>query len=498
MHQTIIFMNIISLVTNIGFIALIMTLIIGFGFKKHKSWVMTFFQNFTGVLFIFSGWVKAVDPLGTAYKMEQYFTEFEKVFTGTWLNFTAPLFPALSKVSIWFSVGMIVFEIVLGIMLLLGMKPKLTAWLFLLLVAFFTVLTGFTFLTGYVPDGVNFFNFGSWGAYKESNMKVTDCGCFGDFIKLKPKVSFFKDIALMVPALYFVFRYRNMHELFTPNIRKWIVGLSLAGLLFYCYNNFALNLPHIDFRPFKIGTDVAKQRKLEDDADAAVRITDWKLKNLKSGEIITISDKEYMGNLAKYNKEEFDVVEQIKTEPSILRSKISDFEIDAFNGEDVTEKYLANPKNHFMIVCYKGKFTTTTTKQMVKDSVINVDTIIVKKDTSYIRKTSLVDVEKTVVDYVWDPHYKAHFEKLKPFITGAQKDGHEVSIVMGGIAADGAADLMKELGLNVEFYTADDILLKTIIRSNPGIVLWKDGKIVHNWHIKKLPAYEKVKSKFGL
>ena len=67
-----------------------------------------------------------------------------------------------------------------------------------LLVAFFTVLTGFTYLTGFVPDGSNFFDFGSWvGVHNENNMKVKDCGCFGDFIKLKPKTSFLKDVFLL-------------------------------------------------------------------------------------------------------------------------------------------------------------------------------------------------------------------------------------------------------------------------------------------------------------
>jgi uncharacterized membrane protein YphA (DoxX/SURF4 family) len=478
---------------NIGIVALIFTFVIGFIFKKHKSWLMTFLQNFTGVLFIFSGWVKAVDPLGTGYKMEQYFGEFEKVFTGTWFNFLSPLFPALSKVSIWFSVAMIVFEIVLGIMLILGVKSKLTSWLFLGLVAFFTVLTGFTYLTGYVPSDVNFFNFGAWSEYKESNMKVTDCGCFGDFIKLKPKISFFKDVFLLIPAIYFVFKHKDMHELFSPKVRNWIIGLSTLALLVYCYHNSFMNEPPIDFRPFKIGTDVAAQRKLEEEAAAKVQITHWILKHLKSGEKLTLETKEYMANLSKYNADEYKVVDQIKTLPTIERSKISEFEVTAFDGNDMTEKYLANPKNHFMIVCYKGKYTTTSSTKLVQDSIITIDTIVTKKDTNFIKKASIVQSEKTATDYIWNDEYKADLLALKPFLEKAMKDGHEVSIVMGGINADAANDLKAELDLNAEFYTADDILLKTIIRSNPGIVLWKDGKILDHWHKSKLPAYEVVK-----
>ncbi|HMS68060.1 MAG TPA: hypothetical protein PKD18_07970, partial [Saprospiraceae bacterium] len=100
----------------------------------------------------------AIDPLGTAYKMEQYFAEFETTFQATSASFLAPLFPWLSEYSIGFSVFMIVLEIILGIMLVVGSRPKLTAWLFLLMILFFAFLTGFTYLTAYVPSGVNFFD----------------------------------------------------------------------------------------------------------------------------------------------------------------------------------------------------------------------------------------------------------------------------------------------------------------------------------------------------
>ena len=187
-------MTLSTLLTNIGIVAIILTALVEWLFKARKDWITSLLQNFTGALFVFSGWVKAIDPLGTAYKMEQYFAEFEYTFQETWMSFIAPLFPWLSEFSVGFSVFMIVFEIVLGLMLLLGARPKLASWAFLLLVLFFTFLTGFTYLTGYVPQGVNFFEFGKWDAWVETNMKVTDCGCFGDFIKLKPKTSFLKDV----------------------------------------------------------------------------------------------------------------------------------------------------------------------------------------------------------------------------------------------------------------------------------------------------------------
>ena len=206
--------------------------------KLIKNFLLSFLQNFTGGLFIFSGVVKAVDPLGTAYKMEQYFAEFETTFAGTKAAFLAPTFPALAEYAIAFSVFMIVFEIVLGIALLNGAMKKFASWAFFLMVLFFTFLTGFTYLTGYVPEGVNFFQFGQWGDYESTSMKVTDCGCFGDFLKLKPKTSFFKDLFLLIPAILFLFHYKEMHQLFKSSTRTMILGGVGVALLIYCLSNY--------------------------------------------------------------------------------------------------------------------------------------------------------------------------------------------------------------------------------------------------------------------
>ncbi len=455
-------MTIYTLVLYIGIAAIVSTLLIGFVLKKEKSWVMTFLQSFTGLLFIFSGWVKAIDPLGTAYKMEQYFTEFESTFADTWMSFLAPIFPFFSHYSIWFSVAMIVFEIVLGVMLLIGYKPKLSAWLFLGLVVFFTVLTGFTYLTGYVPEGVNFFDFGQWGPYKATNMKVTDCGCFGDFIKLEPRTSFFKDLFLLLPAIYFVFKHSDMHQLFSGRVRFVITSLATIGLLLYCFSNFVWDLPSTDFRPFKVGADVAAIKEAEEEAEANVRILTWIIKNEKTGEVKELPDAEYMKSLNTYNsKNGWKVIDQTKSEPAVKHTKISEFEITDFEGNDVTYEYLDDEGYHFMVVCYKA----------------------------YGHKNP-------DGSYQWDKDWIGDLvSKIKPLAEKAKKDGHMVSIVLGGLDGDGAKNLAQTTGIDAHFYSADDILLKTIIRSNPGPVLWHDGKIVGKWHIKKLPTYEEIMGK---
>lgn len=492
-------MTILTLSLYIGIAALIFTLFVVFYLKREKSLFTSFLQSFTGFLFIFSGWVKVIDSMGTAFKMEQYFAEFESVFTGTWFSFIAPLFPFLSGFSVSFAVLMIIFEIVLGLMLVLGIKPKFTAWAFLLLVAFFTVLTGFTYLTGYVPAGVNFFNFGGWEAYKASNMKVTDCGCFGDFIKLEPKVSFYKDVILLIPAIWFILRYKEMHTLVSAKVAKWTPPVATLLLLGYALYNFVIDEPHIDFRPFRIGTNVAAVKQAEDDAASAVQITHFLMKEIATGNLVEVPYADYMKEYATtYSKDKFEVVEQIKTEPAIPRTKVSEFEIKSFDGDDVSYYYLDNEKFHFMIMSPKASYKTMNMDVTVKDTIFNIDTVWVEgqEDPSILKSVSeIVDKNVTKTDYLWENAYLSDFtDRLKPFMEAALNDGHEVSIVIGGLAADAAADFKSKLGMEVEVYTADDILLKTIMRSNPGVVLWKSGVLVNKWHKRQLPAFEKVKA----
>ena len=494
-------MTIFTLSLYIGIVALAFTLFVVYYLKKEKSLVTSFLQSFTGFLFIFSGWVKVIDSMGTAFKMEQYFAEFESVFSGTWFSFIAPLFPFLSGFSVTFAVVMIIFEIVLGIMLVLGIKPKFTAWAFLLLVAFFTVLTGFTYLTGYVPAGVNFFNFGAWEAYKATNMKVTDCGCFGDFIKLEPKISFFKDVILLIPAIWFILRYKEMHNLVSEKLSRWIPAISTLILLGYALYNFIIDEPHIDFRPFKIGTDVATVKQAEDDAAAAVQITHFLMKDLATGSIVEVPYADYMKEYATtYSKDKFEVIDQIKTEPTIPRTKVSEFEIKSFDGDDVSYYYLDNENYHFMVMSPKAYYKTMSTEMIVKDTSYLVDTVFVEgqEEPSIVKSIGEIkDKTITKTDYIWDDAYLADFtERLRPFIEAAIADGSEVSLVIGGLTAEAANDFKSRIGMDVEIYTADDILLKTIMRSNPGIVLWKSGVLVNKWHKRQLPSYSKIKSTY--
>lgn len=486
----------------IGIAALILTLLVKFVFKADKNILMSFVQNYCGALFIFSGLVKAVDPLGTAYKMEDYFNEFYYTLEPTWLSFLNPLITTMHDYSIYFSVFMIVFEIVLGIMLILGVKPKLTAWLFFLLILFFLVLTGFTYLTGYVPGEVNFFSFSEWGPYVKSNMKVTDCGCFGDFIKLEPYTSFLKDVALLVPAIYFIWRNKDMHQLWSSSLRGLSVVVSSVGLLIYCLSNFSWDLPHLDFRPFKNGADIAQIREAETESASNVQILAYRLKNAKSGKVEEIPSAQYLSMLSEgqYKKEDgWEVIEQVLSEPAIPETKISEFFIEDFEGNDLNDTYLANPEYKLQVISHKMYADDQVTRVEVKrDTILKIDTIINKLDTSFVESIKdIVERKEENVDYIWDKSYMDDFREIvAPLAVAAKKDGLDMAITLGGATVPMAVDFATELAIPVNYESADNILLKTIVRSNPGFVLWKDGKIVHKWHKANMPTYDELKSKY--
>jgi len=458
-------MTLTTLLIRIFIAALVLTGISVAVFNQKKNILVSFLQNYCGALFVFSGWVKAIDPLGTAYKMEQYFAEFESTFQETWMSFLAPIFPWLSNLSVSFSVVMIIFEIVLGGMLIMGAKNKFTSWAFLLLVGFFTFLTGFTYLTGYVPEGVNFFSFGGWGDYQESNMKVTDCGCFGDFIKLKPYTSFLKDVALLVPAFIFLFKSKDMHSWFTPKTRTATIVGSTALLALYCFSNYVWDLPHADFRPFKEGVNVRAQKAAEEDAITNAPLT-YFLTNKSTKEVTELPYDDFMKRYKEFPKTEFDY-ETKAGEPAIPHTKISEFMVEDINGYEKHEEILNEPGYSLMYVCNKLKFTTGDKMIIVNDTTGWItDTIHIQgsDEIQYVRKPDrIVQKEVKVKDYMFDDSYINRFKEVaNPFAAAAKKSGVKVFGVAGGVGKEGINAFQQKAGIQYPFYTADDILLSPL------------------------------------
>src|SRR5882724_9007938 len=195
-----------------------------------QKFIDQFSRFFVGGLFIFSGLIKLNDPIGTQIKMEEYFEVFADDF-GSFFHHFIPW-------SLEIGMVMIVLELALGVAILVFWRMKLTGWTLLLLMLFFTFLT---FYSAY-------FN------------KVTDCGCFGDAIKLTPWESFTKDVVLMA----FVFHLFWYKRTYVPTLRTregdgLIIGVVAVTTFLGIY---AINhLPFIDFRAYKVGNIIPDQMK---------------------------------------------------------------------------------------------------------------------------------------------------------------------------------------------------------------------------------------------
>ena len=185
---------------------------------------------FVGAMFIFSGFVKLVDPIGSQYKFEEYFGE--SVLN---LEFLIPY-------ALPFSIVLIIVEIMLGVSLLLGFKPKRTIWSLL------GITTLFLFLTWY-------------SAYYN---KVTDCGCFGDAIKLTPWETFWKNVVLIGLILLLLFRVQNVREIFPKKLNAFLILVALVSFSYTTYH--VLNhLPIIDFRAYAVGKNIKEGMKYPED-----------------------------------------------------------------------------------------------------------------------------------------------------------------------------------------------------------------------------------------
>lgn len=191
-------------------------------------------------VFIFSGFVKLVDPLGSAYKFEEYFAP-----DVLGLEFLVPF-------AVPFSILLILAELLLGVFLLIGFKPKFTV------VSLFVLTLVFLFLTWY-------------SAYYN---KVTDCGCFGDAITLTPWETFYKNVVFIVLIAVLWIGREHIKPLFRPMVLKWVSFATFLLALFITYYVLQ-HLPIIDFRPYAVGKNIPEGMKIPENAKQAVYDVTW-------------------------------------------------------------------------------------------------------------------------------------------------------------------------------------------------------------------------------
>lgn len=350
-----------------------------------------FCRFFVGILFIFSGLIKLNDPVGFSFKLDEYFSE--AVFNLTFLQ----------EFSLALAVILVIVEVLLGVMLLLGYFKKLTLWLLLLMIVFFTFLT---FYSAY-------FN------------KVTDCGCFGDAIKLTPWESFSKDVILLVLILILFAGQKYIKPLFNKVGNTAITLIALAACSFMAY--YVLNhLPIVDFRAYKVGTNIKKAMEIPEDAPKSIYdiVFTYKVdgveKQFKMEELTNLP-----ANAEFVSREEHLI--QKGYEPPI-----HDLTME-LEGQDYTPEVLAAPKA-LLIVAY---------------------------DLNKASQQGLQTINETVKK--------------------AQLAGYEV---IGLTASDRSIvdHIKSKYNLDLDFYFCDGTTLKTIERANPSYVILENGVIKDKKH----------------
>lgn len=354
------------------------------------KYVVSLSRIIVGALFIISGFIKLNDPVGFSFKLEEYFSP--GVLD---LPFFVPYALAIS-------IFVVILEVVLGVLLLLGFKKKFTLWSLLLMIVFFTFLT---FYSAY-------FN------------KVTDCGCFGDAIKLTPWESFTKDIILLGLIIILFLGQNFIKPVFNHRIRKVSVLLSVLLCIFYAY--YVLNhLPQLDFRPYKIGANIEEGMTVPDDAPKAIFEYAWEF-NVDGEQKVIVTNGDY-----PTVDGEFIGVETTEIQKG-YEAPIHDFTIEQ-NGVDLAASLLREPKL-VMVVAY--------------------------------------DLRKTNAEA---------FEAIKSMSEKALNQGYKV-IGLSASDSEFAKNFIDQFKLNFQFYFTDETALKTIVRSNPGVLVLTNGTIQEKVH----------------
>ena len=351
-----------------------------------------------GVLFIISGFIKLNDPVGFSFKLEEYFS------AGV---LDLPFFePHALKISIF----IVVFEVLVGVMLLVGYRAKLTVY------ALLFMIIGFTFLTFYSA----YFN------------KVTDCGCFGDAIKLTPWESFTKDIILLVLIVILFIGRGYINPIFSFRTNRLVLFFAAVISGFYVYH--VLNhLPVIDFRPYALEKNIEDGMNVPEGAPESIFEYAWKF-NVNGEEKVVVTNGDYPSVDGTFVDVETTEIQKGYEPP------IHDFTIEQ-NGEDFAAALLKEPKL-VMVIAY--------------------------------------DLNKT---------NEGAYAVVKRITDKALKNGYKV-IGMSASKSEQTKALTANNKLDFEFYFTDETTLKTIVRSNPGVLVLEEGTIKQKVHYNDLDDLE--------
>ena len=357
-----------------------------------------------GIVFIYSGFVKGIDPLGSDYKFTDYFNAFGM----GWMNAT----------TLFFSFALSLAEFLIGTALLFNLWVSRMAWGSLLFMAFFTPLTLVLALTN----------------------PVSDCGCFGDAMILTNWQTFWKNIILLLLAIMiFVYRkeYKSSLSLMGQFSFLTLAGAGMLCLSIYCYRH----LPVLDFRPYAVGKNITEGMRLPEGAKPDQYEVTLKYKNKQTGEIRSFTEENYPWQ-DTLNWEYESSSERLVKKGYI--TPIHDLVIEHPTLGNITEEILEDDNHTILAVAYN----------------------LNQSDTQY-----------------------------QPAINRLAEYAREKGIRFYGLTSSTERDIeayKKRNHVPYEFCTADEIQLKTMIRSNPGVIILREGTILDKWAGKDVPDVKEL------
>ena len=359
---------------------------------------------FVGLVFLFSSFVKGVDPMGTAYKIQEYMTAW---------SIGSLTFEWALPFATFLSVTLVTLEFLVGVLLITNSLRKLTAWTLLLMMTFFLVTTLIDAITN----------------------KVTDCGCFGDFVKLTNWQTFWKNVVLMVPTLviFFCRNLKKKHRTYERDILIFLFAVAaMVGFAIYNINNE----PVLDFREWKVGNQMIP----ESDGKIMSYVT---YQSKATGEIKEFPSEDLMKYMEDSTwAEEWEWVDSRVVDPTVIAAP--GFSMIGIDGEDYAKELIGSP-----------------------DPII----IATSHDISEINDNGIESMQR-VKDIA---------------------EQHNVKYVF--LTASLPEDVEKFLNDNklgdVSYFLADDKAIETMLRSNPGYILLKDAIVKGKWHYRN---YNKIRS----